>query len=143
MAERDPRLEPFDALIGTWTTEAKHRLIDEVITGTVTYEWLDGDRFLLQRSHSDHERIPDGLWVLGPPEEGDGLVAEYFDSRGVRRTYLVSVDDGVLRIWREAPGFDQRITATLAPDVYEAEIEYAETPGDWQHDMRVVYRRRP
>jgi hypothetical protein len=142
MTDRDPALAPLDVLIGTWTTEAKHRLVDEVVHGTVTNEWLEGGRFLVQRSRTDDERFPDGMFVIGPPEEGDGLVAEYFDSRGVRRTYQVSVDDGVLRMVREAPGFDQCLTAKLAPDVYEGEAEYAETPGDWQHDMKVVYRRR-
>jgi len=141
MTDRDPALAAFDALVGTWTTEGKHRLLDEVIHGTVTYEWLEGGRFLLQHTHTDNERIPDGLFVIGPPEEGDGLVAEYFDSRGVRRTYVVSLDDGVLRMWRDAPGFDQRLTATLAPDVYEGVFELAQTPGEWQEDMRVTYRR--
>jgi hypothetical protein len=142
MAEQDPQLAALDPLIGTWTTEGKHRLLDDVVHGSVTYEWLEGGRFLLQRTHTDDERIPDGLFVIGAPEDGEGLVAEYFDSRGVRRTYQVSVEDGVLRMWREAPGFDQRLTAALAPDVYEAEFEYAETPGDWRHDMKVIYRRR-
>jgi hypothetical protein len=142
MTDRDPALEPFDALIGTWTTEAKHRLLDEVIHGTVTYEWLEGGRFLIQRLHADDERLPDGLSVIGPPEDGDGLVMEYFDSRGVRRTYGISLDDGVLRTWRDAPGFDQRSSAKLAPDVFEGEYEFAETPGEWQHDMKVTYRRR-
>jgi hypothetical protein len=40
---------------------------------------------------------------------------ECFDSRGVRRTYGVSLEDGVLRIWRDHPGFDQRFSATLVP----------------------------
>jgi hypothetical protein len=142
MTDRDPNLEPFDALIGTWTTEAKHRMVDEVVYGTVTWEWLEGGKFVLQRSHTDDERFPDGLSVFGPPEDGDGLVMEYFDSRGVRRTYAVAIEDGVLRIWREAPGFDQRFSAKLAPDVYEGEFEYAETPGAWQHDMKTIYRRR-
>jgi hypothetical protein len=141
MTDRDPALEPFDALIGTWTTEAKHRLVDEVVHGTVTYEWLEGGRFLVQRAHTDDERFPDGLSVIGAPEEGDGLVMEYFDSRGVRRTYGISLDDGVLRTWRDAPGFDQRFSAELADDVYEGVFELAETPGDWQQDMGVTYRR--
>ena len=42
MTERDPALEPFDALIGTWATEATHRLVDAVVPGTVTFEWLEG-----------------------------------------------------------------------------------------------------
>jgi hypothetical protein len=142
MTDRHPNLEPFDALIGTWTTEAKHRMVDEVVYGTVTWEWLEGGKFVLQRSHTDDERFPDGLSVFGPPEDGDGLVMEYFDSRGVRRTYAVAIEDGVLRIWRESPGFDQRFSAKLAPDVYEGEFEYAETPGAWQHDMKAIYRRR-
>ncbi|HEY7632876.1 MAG TPA: hypothetical protein VH817_19375 [Thermoleophilaceae bacterium] len=135
-------LEPFDALIGTWDTEAKHRLVDEVVTGNVTYEWLEGGQFIVQRSHNDHELFPDAICVIGPPEEGDGLVMEYFDSRGVRRTYGISLSDGVLRMWRDAPGFDQRSSATLGPDSFEMLHQLAETPGDWQDDLRVTYRRR-
>ena len=80
--------------------------------------------------------------VIGAPENGDGLVMEYFDSRGVRRTYGISLADGVLRIWRDAPGFDQRYSATLAPDTFEGQFQLAETPGDWRGDLRVIYRRR-
>ena len=43
-----------------------------------------------------------------------------FDSRGVRRTYRVSLDDGVLRFWRDAPGFDQRYSATLGRESFRA-----------------------
>src|SRR5688572_16460997 len=100
MSERNPALEPFEALIGTWGTEAHHVLVDEVVTGTVTFEWLDGGHFLLQRSHVDHALFPDGICVIGAPEAGDGLVLESFASRGVRRTYGVSIEDGVWRIWR-------------------------------------------
>ena len=142
MADRDPTLERFDALIGTWTTEADHRLVEGAVTGTVTFEWLEGGRFLIQRSRTEHELFPDGISIIGAPEDGDGLVLEYFDSRGVRRTYGVSCDDGVWRIWRDQPGFDQRFSAKLADDVFEGVFQIAETPGDWQDDMKVVYRRR-
>jgi hypothetical protein len=141
MTDRDPKLEPFDALIGTWATESKHRLVDEIVRGSVSYEWLEGGHFLIQRSRTEHEAFPDAISVIGAPEPGEGLVMEYFDSRGVRRTYRISLEDGVMRTWREQPGFDQRSTARLAPDVFEAEVEYAETPGDWQHDMKTTYRR--
>jgi hypothetical protein len=141
MSDRDPALEPFDALIGTWATEAKHRLVDEVVPGDATFEWLEGGHFLIQRSHSDHELFPDGISVIGAPESGDGLVMEYFDSRGVRRTYDISLEDGVLRIWRDAPGFDQRYEATLAPDEFEGVFQLAETPGEWVDDLTVTYRR--
>jgi hypothetical protein len=142
MTDRDPALEPFEALIGTWDTEAKHRLVDEIVPGTITYEWLEGGRFLIQRSRNDHELFPDAICVIGPPEEGDGLVMEYFDSRGVRRTYRIALENGVLRIWRDVEGFDQRYVATIANDAYEGLHQLAETPGEWKDDMRVTYRRR-
>jgi hypothetical protein len=142
MTDRDPALEPFDALIGTWDTEATHPLFDGVVPGSVTLEWLEGGHFIVQRSHNDHELFPDAICVIGAPEASDGLVMEYFDSRGVRRTNRISLADGVLRIWRDHPGFDQRMSAKLGPDVFEAVYQLAETPGDWKDDLRVTYRRR-
>jgi hypothetical protein len=134
-------LTAFDVLVGTWTTEATHPQFEGVVTGRTTYEWLAGDRFLLERSHNDHPAFPDAISVIGPPEEGEGLVMEYFDSRGVRRTYGVALEDGVLRMWRDAPGFDQRSTATLDDEEFELVSQLAEEPGEWRDDLRVVYRR--
>jgi hypothetical protein len=141
MAERDPALEPFDALIGTWDTEATHPLFDAVVPGSITFEWLEGGRFLVQRSRHEHGPFPDAIGVIGAPEDGDGLVLEYFDSRGVRRTYGVSLDDGVLRMWRDDPGFAQRYAAALGDDGFEGMWQLAETPGDWKDDVKVSYRR--
>jgi hypothetical protein len=142
MTDRDPALEPFDALIGTWATEASHPMVDAVVPGSVTYEWLEGGHFLVQRSHNDHELFPDAISVIGAPEAGDGLVLEYFDSRGVRRTYGVALEEGVLRMWRDHPGFAQRFSATLGPDSFEGLWQAAETQGDWHDDLKVIYRRR-
>lgn len=142
MTERDPALEPFDALIGIWDTEATHPQVDAVVPGRVTFEWLEGGHFLVQRSHVDHESFPDSISIIGAPEVGDGLVMEYFDSRGVRRTYGVSLDDGVLRIWRDDPAFAQRFSATLRQDSFVGVWQLARTPGVWQDDLKVTYSRR-
>ena len=135
-------LAPFDVLIGSWSTEAKHRLIDEVVPGSATFEWLEGGHFVVLRSRNDHDLLPDAIGVIGRPESGEGLVMEYFDSRGVRRTYGASLEDGVLRWWRNHPGFDQRARAELGPDAFELVHQLAETPGEWLDDLRVTYRRR-
>jgi hypothetical protein len=142
MSERDPALDRFDALIGTWATEATHPMVDVVVPGSVSYEWLEGHRFLVQRSRNDHEMFPDAISVIGAPEDGEGLVMEYFDSRGVRRTYGVSLEDGVLRIWRDDPEFAQRFSATLGRDGFEGQWQLAKTPDEWQDDLKVTYRRR-
>jgi hypothetical protein len=142
MTERDPALEAFDVLVGTWDTEATHPAFDAVVPGSTTYAWLEGGHFLIQRSHNEHELFPDAISVIGAPEAGGGLVAEYFDSRGVRRTYGIALEGGMLRVWRDAPGFDQRFSATPAPDGFEGLWQLAETPGDWRDDLKVSYRRR-
>jgi len=143
MTDRNPALEPFDALIGTWDTDASHPMLPGVVVpGSVTYEWLEGGQFIVQRSQNDHELFPDAICVIGAPESGEGLVMEYFDSRGVRRTYGISLEDGMLRIWRDAEGFDQRLDVRIAPEGFEGVHQLAETPGEWKDDLKVVYRRR-
>ena len=142
MTDRDPALAGLDVLIGTWDTTATHPAFDGVVPGSTTFEWLEGDRFLVIRSRAEHEQFPDAIWVVGPPEAGAGLVAEYFDSRGVRRSYGVSIEGGVLRMWRDAPGFDQRYVATLGEESFDGAWQVAETPGDWRDDLKVTYRRR-
>ena len=142
MADRDPRLDPFEALIGTWDTQATHPLFDGVVPGAVTWEWLERGHFVVQRSHNDHELFPDAICVIGAPEDGDDLVMEYFDSRGVRRTYKIAIEDGVMRTWRDHEGFDQRSAATLGGDAFEGLYQLAREPGDWKDDLKVSYIRR-
>jgi len=103
MTERHPTLAQLDALIGTWTTAAIHPLFGAVVPGSTTFEWLGGEHFLVQRSRNDHEMFPDSISIIGAPEAGDALVMEYFDSRGVRPTYGVSIEAGMLHIWRDDP----------------------------------------
>jgi hypothetical protein len=141
MTERDPALEPFDALVGAWDTVATHPMFEGAVPGGMTFEWLEGGRFLIQRAHAEHELFPDSISVIGAPEDGDGLVMEYFDSRGVRRTYNIAIEAGVLRIWRDHPGFDQRYSATLGADAFEGLWQLAREPGDWHDDLQVSYRR--
>lgn len=141
MTERDHARAPFDALIGTWDTASTHPLFDAVVPGSTAFEWLEGGHFLVQRSHNDHELFPDSIGVIGAPETGDGLVMEYFDSRGVRRTYRVSLEDGVLRISRDHPSFAQRFTASLGRDRFDGRWQLARKAGDWKDDLEVIYRR--
>jgi hypothetical protein len=104
MTGRDPALKPFGALIGTWVTEATHPQVGAVVPGTITFEWLEGGHFIVQRSHNEHELFPDAISVIGAPEAGDGLVMEYFDSRDVHRTYGISLDDACCASGATTPG---------------------------------------
>jgi hypothetical protein len=130
-------------LIGSWQVTGTHPDIEGAVTGIWTFEWLDGERFLLVRTRTTREEFPNALWVIGPREHGDDLVAEYFDSRGVRRTYAVEIRDGVWRMQRDHPGFDQRMHAEIGPDRFELASQLARTPRDWRDDLVLAFERLP
>jgi hypothetical protein len=109
--KRDSGLEPFEALIGTGATEA--RLFDGVVPGSIAFEWLEGGHSLIQRSRNDHELFPDAISIIGAPEAGTGW--PWSTSRGVRRTYGVSLDDVVLRIWRHHHRVSTALHASAPP----------------------------
>ena len=52
------------------------------------------------------------------------------------------LEGGVLRMWRDAPGFGQRFRAAVGGDSFEGLWQLAREPGDWRDDLKVTYRRR-
>jgi len=136
-------LQPLNALVGEWTSEATHPAFPGlVVAGRATAVWLEGERFLLQRTQADHPEFPDALWVLGETDEG--LVSHYFDSRGVHRVYSLGFDDGVWRMWLEEPGFSQRFTGTF-DDGGERIVgvwELSPDGSNWERDLESTFFRR-
>jgi hypothetical protein len=135
-------LEPFEALDGTWTTEATHvALPGAVVPGQSTFEWLEGKRFLIQRSRYDHPELPDAMAVYGVTDEQ--LSMHYFDSRGVYRVYAVSLSEGTWKFSRDAPGFSQRFTGTFSDDgnTITGRVELSEDGSTWADDLLITYRR--
>lgn len=141
---QSPELEPLNALVGKWTTEATHPAYPStVVHGHTAVEWLEGEQFLIQRSQADHPDFPDAIVVIGAPTEA--LSMHYFDSRGVHRVYEVSLSEGVWRMWREAPGFSQRFTGTFCDDgdTISGLWELSRDGSSWDDDLEITYRRVP
>ncbi len=135
-------LDPFEALVGTWTTEATHPIYPStVVRGRSTFEWLEGKRFLIQRSVTDHPEFPDAMAVFGVTDEQ--LSMHYFDSRGVYRVYAVSLSDGAWRFSRDAPGFSQRFTGTFSDDgnTITGLSTLSKDGSTWGDDLAITYRR--
>ncbi len=142
-------LEP---LVGEWETQATHPYLpNAVIRGRATFEWLEGGRYLIWRSHHDHPDIPDTIAILGcgnPQDDASsdwegGCLMHSFDSRGVSRTYGLDAQEGVWRLWRDQPGFSQRGVCTVGDDG-NTMTEAVETSRDgttWEQDLQVTYRR--
>jgi hypothetical protein len=154
----DPALDSFDPFVGSWTTEATHPSLPGVVVhGTADIEWLEGDRFLIQRARNEHPDFPDSISIIGFTEEdrvdetgsvepvatGSPLSMHYFDSRGVFRIYRPSADAETLRLWRDAPGFSQRFTGTFADggDTIMGTWQLRTDDVNWEDDLRITYRR--
>jgi hypothetical protein len=129
-------------LVGEWTFEATHPMFPStVVHGHMTYAWLEGERFLLQRSGNDHPDFPDSISVIGFAEED--LTAHYYDSRGVFRIYRVAMEGDTLRMWRDEPGFRQRMEGTLSEDGATLTLmgELSRDDETWEGDLAVAYTR--
>jgi hypothetical protein len=154
----EPVLQPLNRLAGTWTTEAAHPAFTGVVHGTAIIEWLEGERFLIQRAKSDHPDFPDSISIIGfterdrvdgapdtdPAVSGQELSMHYFDSRGVFRVYAASMDDESLRFWRNSPGFSQRFIGTLADggDTIIGRWQLCQDDIHWNDDLEITYGRR-
>jgi hypothetical protein len=146
MNEVDPKtkLEPFEALIGVWTMEITHPMAEgTVVQGRTSYEWLEGGQFLIQRAVNDHPDFPDSLCVIGVMEGDDDLSMQYFDSRGVHRVYEVGFDGSELTLQRDAPGFDQRLSAKLSDDgsTLAGVWQLNQDEQGFRDDLAFTYRR--
>ncbi len=149
---RNPVLLYLEPLAGEWETEATHPCLpDAVIRGRTTFEWLEGGRFFIWRSHHDHPDIPDTIAILGcgnPEDDASsdwegGCLMHYFDSRGVSRMYGLDAQERVWRFWRDQPNFSQRAVCTVSTDgntmIQDGELSRDGTT--WEQDLRVAYRR--
>jgi hypothetical protein len=136
------QLQDWQRLVGRWATEATHAALPgTVVPGSATFEWLEDQHFLIQRSHYDHPDLPDALAVTGIID-GEPTM-HYFDPRGVHRVFAVELTADIWRFWNDVPGFSQRFTGTLSPDgeTITAEVELCRDGATWRHDLAITYRR--
>lgn len=139
-----PELRALDPLVGEWATEATHPMFPgEVVEGRMSYEWLGGERFLIQRSVMEHPDFPDSISVIGFTDDEGEMANHYFDSRGVMRVYRLAIEGETLRIWRDAPGFSQRLEAKLSDDgkVLAGVWKLCRDDETWDDDLAVTWTR--
>jgi hypothetical protein len=139
-------LTDLNQLVGEWTLEATHPAFpDLVVRGRSSFEWLDGKKFMIQRSTTDHPDFPNSISVIGAMSDDDDerLSMHYYDSRGVDRVYSLEMSEGVLTIARDAPGFSQRLEAELADDgdTFGGVWQLSRDDETWANDLEITYRR--
>ena len=145
MPSRNPELDKLTPLVGDWTMEAAPPG-GEPWPGEarLSFQWLEGETFLIQRWTVEMPEAPDGIAIIGLGEESGTFRQHYFDSRGVHRIYEMTLDAGEWKLWRDSPDpFPQRFTATFSEDgrTITGRWEKAEDGTTWETDFDLTYRK--
>jgi hypothetical protein len=142
--ERHPPLALLDALVGAWEMHAPE-FPDPTgkLRAEVTFEWMKGEHFLIQRWDISDPTFPSGIAIIGYDEAAERFTQHYFDSRGIARVYQMTLNDGVWQLWRDDPDFAQRFTGTFSDDgaAITGRWEIAHDRVHWEHDFNLIYSR--
>ena len=148
-------LDALEQFVGEWSLVAAFKDAPPADAGArVTFEWLAGRKFLIERWEVPVPEAPDGIAIIGvdPESEGDYL-QHYFDSRGVARIYKMSFEDGVWKLWRDEPDFSpldfspldfsQRFTGTFSDDgeTIAGRWEISHDGKTWEHDFDLTHTK--
>jgi hypothetical protein len=138
------------AFIGEWRMQAtfKDTPATEAVA-SVVFEWLPGERFLIERWEVPVPEAPDGIAIIGAdPENHGNYLQHYFDSRGVARVYQMSFGDGIWKLWRDTPDFSpldfsQRYAGLLSEDgnTISGAWKICHDGATWEHDFDLTYTR--
>lgn len=107
MTEQTTALAALDLFVGEWAIDASFDEVASADSGArVIFEWLPGQRFLVQRWSVPVPEAPAGIAIIGADQSSEGAyVQHYFDSRGVARLYQMTLNNNVWRLWRDQADF--------------------------------------
>jgi hypothetical protein len=114
----------------------------------MNFEWMLDGQFLLQRSETPGPEFPDSIGIIAVAADGAGYTQHYFDSRGVVRAYVMTLDERTWTLRRDAPDFTplqfrQRFTGTFAADgnTITASWQSSDDGLSWRTDFDLTYTR--
>lgn len=138
-------LRQFDALIGEWDMVGTHPGFPSAVYGISTFEWLRDGALLAWHFDWEDPGPPSAMSVIGHDDSGATCNMLYSDERGVARIYQMTLEDSSWKMWRDSPGFSQRVIGTLSEDrnTITCHGELSRDGANWQQDLDVTYSRRP
>ena len=150
MTSSGDSLDALEPLVGEWGMVAVFEGLPPMdADARVTFEWLPGKAFLIERWEVPVPEAPDGIAIIGPDPESEGnYLQHYFDTRGVARVYKMTFEDGVWKLWRDEPDFSpldfsQRYTGTFSDDgkTIAGAWEICHDGKTWEHDFDLTYHK--
>ena len=150
MASTGESLEALEPLVGEWSMVPVFEQLPPVDSpARVSFEWIPGGRFLIERWEIPVPEAPDGIAIIGAdPERPGSYLQHYFDSRGVARVYKMTFQDGVWKLWRDEPDFSpldfsQRYIGNFSDDgrTIDGAWEICHDGTTFEHDFGLTYTK--
>lgn len=137
-------IKELERFIGEWTMEATPPGGPPWPgEARVSFQWLDGGAFLVERWTVDLPEAPNGTAIIGCDAANGTYFQLYSDERGVCRVYQMSVSGREWKLWREGEPFAQRFTGTFSDDgtTIAGRWEIAEDGENWKTDFDLTYTK--
>jgi hypothetical protein len=133
-------LEQLDVLVGEWAMTSKKYSEGD---GRQKVERIEGGAFLRLQTSQAENRFPASMQIIGADESSGECTCLYWDSRGISRVYRMTVAGGEWRVWREAPGFNQRYIGSISADgkTISGNWEFSEDGSTWGVDFDLTFTR--
>jgi hypothetical protein len=147
-------MKEFEPLIGEWRVEGEIPIEPPMkVTGEAKLERLG--RLLVFSSVAVPAEVPDSISIIGGAPDGEPQPMRYFDSRGVNRLFMTTVEGSTWKMWRafgedwngpNGPGFNQRFIGEISADGKRIEARWERGMGDagdeWEIDFPISYFRK-
>jgi hypothetical protein len=136
-------LNELNIFAGEWIAEAAHPLFEHSIEGKITFGWLQENSFFFMNSSWKKAGPPDSKSIIGHDDSSDMFTMLYSDERNVFRIYEMIFNNGILKLWRNFPGFSQRFTGSFKDNnnEFSGVWELCEDDINWKKDLEITYTR--
>ena len=141
--KRNNTLQELEILVGEWNMVGNHPMLPDPVRGRATFDWFEDGAFLAWHTYFEQPLPPNAMAVIGRDDSRETCTVLYFDVRGVSRVYEMSLQDGIWKMWRDAPDFRQRMTGTISDDQNTITVhgELSKDGSHWEQDLDLVYTR--
>ncbi len=147
-------MKDFEALVGAWHGEGEMAIDPPIkLSEEVTIERLG--EFIVFRTLGEPAELPDSIAMIGGAPAGEPQPMHYFDSRGVKRMFVMAIEGSTWKMWRDpgedwngpdGPGFNQRFIGEISADGRTIEGRWergmGEAGDEWEIDFPITYVRK-
>jgi hypothetical protein len=135
--EPNPDLKSLDRLVGTWEMSGG-------VQGRVTFEWMEGGFFLVQRVDLEHDgRRIKGIEIIGHErpfgaEPSEEIKSRFYSNTGDTLDYVYELVGDTLAIWAGEKGSPAYARGTFSEDGNTGSGEWVYPGGGYRFTMTTV-----